>query len=115
MLKAVQEPGLNIPRFTSTISIKNFNYRTREDNIKFYSFFKNKKRIIKYVNSDEGGRFYKNETHNLIYILKEKDKVSLTKDFIWASHNQIVELIRRNMLTIEARNLFASFNIDKVY
>ena len=115
LLKAVQEPGLNIPRFTSTISIKNFNYRTREDNIKFYSFFKNKKRIIKYVNSDEGGRFYKNETHNLIYILKEKDKVSLTKDFIWASHNQIVELIRRNMLTIEARNLFASFNIDKVY
>ena len=114
LLKAVQEPGLVLPRFTTTISIKNFNYKTRNSNIRFYNFFKNQKDIIKYVNSDEGGRFYKNETHNLIRVLKENDKVFLTKNFIWVSHNQIIDLIKRDLITIEARNLFASFNIDKV-
>jgi oxidase EvaA len=114
LLKAVQEPGLVLPRFTTTISIKNFNYKTRNSNIRFYNFFKNQKNIIKYVNSDEGGRFYKNETHNLIRVLKENDKVFLTKNFIWVSHNQIIDLIKRDLITIEARNLFASFNIDKV-
>ena len=113
LLKAVQEPGLILPRFTSTISIKNFDYKKKNNDIKFYNFFK-KNKILKYINSDEGGRFYKNETHNLIYVLKEKDKISLSVDFIWASHNQIIDLIRKNLLTIEARNLFASFNIDKV-
>ena len=114
LLKAIQEPGLVLPKFTSTISIKNFNFKTRNRNVRFYNFFKDKKNTIKYINSDEGGRFYKNETHNLICILKEKDKVLLTRDFIWVSHNQIVDLIKKNHLTIEARNLFASFNIDKV-
>ena len=114
LLKAVQEPGLVLPRFTTTISIKNFNYKTRNSNIRFYNFFKNQKNLIKYVYSDEGGRFYKNETHNLIRVLKENDKVFLAKNFIWVSHNQIIDLIKRDLLTIEARNLFASFNIDKV-
>ena len=35
-------------------------------------------------------------------------------NFIWASHNQVINLINKNLLSIEARNLFASFNIDKV-
>jgi len=38
----------------------------------------------------------------------------LPKKYIWASHNQVVELISKNLLSIEARNLFASFNIDKI-
>ncbi|WP_435149793.1 NDP-hexose 2,3-dehydratase family protein [Candidatus Pelagibacter bacterium nBUS_32] len=67
------------------------------------------------MNSDEGGRFFKNETHNLIKFLKEKEKVRLAKNFKWASHNQVIDLIKRNLLTIEARNLFASFNIDKIH
>ena len=41
--------------------------------------------------------------------------IILPKNFIWASHNQVVDLIKKNFLTIEARNLFASFNIDKIH
>ena len=70
--------------------------------------------MMKFINSDEGGRFYKNETHNLVYVLSSKDKISLRRNFIWASHNQVINLINKNLLSIEARNLFASFNIDKV-
>ena len=43
----------------------------------------------------------------------QKDLI-LSKDYIWVSHNQLVELIKKNLLSIEARNLFASFNIDKI-
>ena len=31
-------------------------------------------------------------------------KVKLKENFIWASHNQVIELINRNKMTIEARN-----------
>ncbi|WP_435090941.1 hypothetical protein ACIJYE_02365 [Candidatus Pelagibacter bacterium nBUS_30] len=51
----------------------------------------------------------------MIKFLKEKEKVRLAKNFKWASHNQVIDLIKRNLLTIEARNLFASFNIDKIH
>ena len=56
----------------------------------------------------------KNETRNMIAFLKNKNKLILSKDYIWVSHNQLVELIKKNLLSIEARNLFASFNIDKI-
>ena len=114
LLNTVQEPGQINPKFTSTVSIKNYASSTKTREIKFAKFF-NRKKVIKFINSDEGGRFYKNESHNLISFVSKKDKIILPKNFIWASHNQVVELIKKNLLTIEARNLFASFNIDKIH
>ena len=114
LLKIDQEPGFMSPRFTSTVAIKNYNPKKANLKIDFLNFFKGKQKMIKFINSDEGGRFYKNETHNLVYILSNKDKLPEKKYFIWASHNQIINLINKNLLSIEARNLFASFNIDKI-
>ena len=86
--------------------------------IGFFRFYlpiiEEKNILIDVVNSDEGGRFYRNETRNIVSELKGTKSISLTKKYIWASHNQIVNLIRQNLLSIEARNLFASFNIDKI-
>ena len=113
LLNAIQEPGQICPKFTSTISIKNYVSSKKIKKIKFFNFF-NRKKVIKFINSDEGGRFYKNESHNLISFISKKDKIILPKNFKWASHNQVIELIKKNLLTIEARNLFASFNIDKI-
>ena len=114
LLQTVLEPGFEKPKFTSTISIKNFNKKHKIKD-KFIKYFKNKKNIlIDVVNSDEGGRFYRNETRNIVSMLKSKKGLNLTKKYIWASHNQIVDLISQNLLSIEARNLFASFNIDKI-
>ena len=114
LLNATQEPGLNDPKFTSSVSIKNYRKSIKNKKIKFLNFL-SKKNVLKFVNSDEGGRFYKNESHNIISIISEKDNIILPKNFIWASHNQVVNLIKKNLLTIEARNLFASFNIDKIH
>ena len=114
LLKIDQEPGFTSPKFTSTVAIKNYNPKKINLKINFLYYFTRKKKMMKFINSDEGGRFYKNETHNLVYVLSSKDKISLRRNFIWASHNQVINLINKNLLSIEARNLFASFNIDKV-
>ncbi len=114
LLQATFEPGLDAPKYTSTVLIKNYNKNNDYKNIKYFNFFK-KQKSIKFINSDEGGRFYKNETNNLIRILKETEKIKKFENFIWVSHNQFVGLIKKNLITIEARNLFACCNIDKIH
>tara|TARA_B100000787_G_scaffold168868_1_gene158555 strand:+ start:975 stop:2231 length:1257 start_codon:yes stop_codon:yes gene_type:complete len=114
LLQYTLEPGFTFPKYTSTVSIKNYNSKNNNTKINFFNFFKKNNKIINFINSDEGGRFYKNETHNSICVLNPKENLSLKKNFIWASHNQVINLINKNLLSIEARNLFASFNIDKI-
>ena len=50
----------------------------------------------------------------MIVFLKNKKDIKVKNNYIWASHNQVIELINKNLISIEARNLFASFNIDKI-
>ena len=38
---------------------------------------------------------------------------NLNSKFIWVSHNQFLDLIRKRMVDIEARLLFTCFNFDK--
>jgi len=114
LLKIINEPGFDQSKYTSTIFEKNFNLNSRK-NIKFLSFFKKNNCLMNLVNSDEGGRFLNNQTRNLINEIKDYKKINLNKNFIWASHNQVIDLIKQNKITIEARNLFACYNIDKIY
>ena len=114
LLKIIKEPGLVSPKFTSTVSIKNYKGSKNNKKIKFLNLF-NKYKGRKFINSDEGGRFYRNESHNLVSFVKNKEKIPLGKNFKWVSHNQVIQLIEKNLLTIEARNLFACCNIDKIH
>ena len=114
LLKIIIEPGLSSAKFTSTLNIKNYNPKKDYSKIEFFNFFKNKNGLQKFIYSDEGGRFYRNETHNYVKILKKNDKLNIKKNFYWVSHNQIIDLINKNLVSIEARNLFACFNIDKI-
>ena len=114
LLKIVSEPGLDQLKFSSTIFEKNFPLKSKK-NVKFLTFFNKKDCLMDVVNSDEGGRFLNNQTRNMIREIKDLKKINLTKDFTWASHNQVVNLINQNKMTIEARNLFACYNIDKIY
>ena len=114
LLKIIDEPGFDQSKYTSTIFEKNFSLNSKK-NIKFLSFFNKKNCLMDLVNSDEGGRFLNNQTRNMINEIKDYKKINLNKDFIWASHNQFINLINQNKITIEARNLFACYNIDKIY
>ena len=113
LLKLINEPGLDNAKYTSTIFEKNFN--TQKKKIKYLSFFKKKKYLMNVVNSDEGGRFFKNQTKNIVTRIKNYKLIRPDKDFVWVSHNQIIKLISENRITIEARILFACYNIDKIY
>ncbi len=114
LLKVTIEPGFNQPKYTSTIFEKNFLLKSKK-NIIYKSFFTKKNCLMNIINSDEGGRFLKNQTRNMIAEINNFKKVKLKENFIWASHNQVIELINRNKMTIEARNLFACCNIDKIH
>ena len=112
-LQITQEPGFSSPKFTTTVNVKNFNFK-KNRNIKYINHFKKNNFKLDVINSDEGGRFFKNESRNIICVLKKQININSSKKYIWASHNQVINLIDQNKLSIEARNLFASFNIDKI-
>jgi dTDP-4-dehydro-6-deoxy-alpha-D-glucopyranose 2,3-dehydratase len=114
LLKIIDEPGFDQSKYTSTIFKKNFSFNSKK-NIKFLSFFNKSSCLMDLINSDEGGRFLNNQSRNMINEIKDYKKINLNKNFIWASHNQVVNLIKQNKITIEARNLFACYNIDKIY
>ena len=76
--------------------------------------FNKQNSIYDITHSDEGGRFYNNQSRNIIKTIKDTKNLKLKDNFVWVSHNQIVDLIKKNLLTIEARNLFACFNIDNI-
>ena len=113
LLKIISELGFDQTKYTSTIFEKNFSIKSKK-NIKYKSLFNKKNCSMDIINSDEGGRFFKNQTRNMICEIKDYNKIKLNDNFVWASHNQVIELINQNKMTIEARNLFASCNIDKI-
>ena len=114
LLKLTLEPGFTKARFTSTVLIKNFNKTKTYNSERYFYFFKKKEGImLNKKSSDEGGRFYKNEVHNIVCSIKKYNTI-YNKNYLWISHNQINELIKKDMLTLEARNLFGYYNIEKL-
>jgi oxidase EvaA len=84
--------------------------------IKKYFFMKKNKNNIIYDNilSDEGGRFYNCQIRYVITLVDFKDIFNIPKNYMFLSHNQIVELIKKKRLDIESRLLFACDNIDHI-
>lgn len=113
LLKISAEPGLKSPKFTSTICERNISNKFNKSS-SLMSFFNKKNTRLDVTYSDEGGRFYENESRNLVGQIPNYKTINSKKNFVWVSHNQIVGLIKRNLITIEARNLFAAYNIDKI-
>ena len=70
--------------------------------------------IFNKVLSDEGGRFFHNQSRNIVIELSNKESLKLKKNYVWVSHNQIVDLIKNKVISIELRNLFACLNIQKI-
>ena len=64
--------------------------------------------------SDEGGRFFHCQIRYIGFLLKNNSKITLPSNYIWVSHNQMINLIKVKKVDIEARLLFGSININKL-
>ena len=116
-------PGLKNPSLSCTVRTSNlkdclnsYNHTNIE---KFYLkkyFIYNKTEKIRYnkIQSDEGGRFFKSQSKNMIVEVPENKKIMINKNYIWMSHNQILHFIKKGIFNIEARILFTCFNVKDI-
>jgi len=122
------KPGLRKPSFTCTVRtsdekscLDEKNYTSLKDNdlmkflLKKY-FVENKKGkiIYKKIQSDEGGRFFHSQSKNIIVQIPEKESIMFNDNYTWMSHNQVLHFIKKGIFNIEARILFACFNIKNI-
>ena len=111
LLKSCVQPGFN--------HIRPHKYHKYEMNSKInydshiLRSIKKKPKLVNSIYSDEGGRFFKNQVVNQAVKLGKDEKIKLKKNYVWVSHNQMINLINRDIITIEARILFAICNINK--
>tara|TARA_B100000787_G_scaffold170166_1_gene164490 strand:+ start:617 stop:1888 length:1272 start_codon:yes stop_codon:yes gene_type:complete len=104
---------------TSDITMYNNNKhlsQIEKNFIKKYFFNKSFKKNIIYDNilSDEGGRFYNCQIRYMISLIDFANIQNIPKNFMFLSHNQIVDMIKNKKLDIESRLLFACDNINYI-
>jgi len=115
-MQIVKEPGYKKPLLTGTICVKDFGIKNYKDNF-FINILKKKKKskiLFNKTLSEEGGRFFHKQNQNIVIEIKNEINIVQKKNFMWLSHNQMVDLIRKGTISIEARNLFLSFNVEKI-
>lgn len=119
-----KKPGLNKSTLSCSVNtsdLKNYNSSNNLENFEkkiLKDFFLNKKRKLKsiYDNilSDEGGRFFNCEIRYKALQLNNNTKIKIPHNYIWISQNQMIEMISKKRIDIEARLLFGCINIDKI-
>ncbi len=63
------------------------------------------------VQSEEGGRFYREQNRNLIIIAGDEIPVELPENYIWMTINQLYTFLKfNNYLNIQARSLIAAIS-----
>ena len=125
LCRYILKPGLKSGVISCTVNTSDINNYSKNHTlninekyfIKKYFFSQYSKKNIIYDNtlSDEGGRFYQCQIRYMISKLLYPDSIKIPNNYIWISHNQIVDMIRDQKLDIEARLLFACANLDYIY
>ena len=119
-----KKPGLKNSTLSCSINTSDINNYQKIDTLSLFQKKllnillkkKNKKIKIVYDNilSDEGGRFYKCEIKYKAILVNKNFNIKLPEDYIWISQNQMIKMIKRKKIDIEARLLFGCINIDKI-
>ena len=123
LVRFTLEPGLKYGSLTCTVNTSNVKNYLKNNNLSFKSkfilknfFFKKNKYSVKYdtIQSDEGGRFYQSQIRYMVIQLNDRQKIKIDKNYKWISQNQMVYLIKKGVLDIEARLLFSCYNFNKI-
>ena len=124
MCRYNKKPGLKTSTLSCSINTSDINNYKKIHTLSVFQkkllknllMKKNKKFKIVYDNilSDEGGRFYNCEIKYKALLVNKNFNIKLPKDYIWISQNQMIKMIKRKKIDIEARLLFGCINIDKI-
>jgi oxidase EvaA len=124
LCRYILKPGLRDSGLTCTINTSDIKNFTKNNLMLFQQkmltkFFFNKKfcynKIFDNILSDEGGRFYHCQIRYMAMLLPEKLNFRTPSNYIWISQNQMVDIIKKKKLDIEARLLFGAINIKKIF
>jgi oxidase EvaA len=110
--------NFDIIEFAPTVQCLTGNYKnSNSSNIPFleYVLQADKSKIIfDNLQSEEGGRFYKEQNRNMLVWAGDEVSDKLPDNFIWMTLNQLQTFIRyNNYINIQARSLLAALNFKK--
>ena len=124
LCRYILKPGLTRSTLTCTANSSDLTGFKKNNNISTFQkkiindLFLNKKfnrlKIYDNIMSDEGGRFFHCQIRYIGLILDKGFKIMLPSNYIWVSHNQMIDLIKNKKVDIEARLLFGILNINKL-
>ena len=120
LCRYILKPGLKGGKFSCSANFSDIKDFKNNMNIPLYEkkiinlFFTKKNFLYNNIHSDEGGRFYHTQIKRVIVYDDDQIDKKLNPKFIWVSHNQFLNLIKKRMVDIEARLLFTCFNFEKI-
>ena len=105
----------DIIEFAPTVQCLTGNYRqTKEGALPFldYVLAANPQQIVfDTLQSEEGGRFFREQNRNMIIIAGDEVSVELPDNYIWMSLNQLYTFLKfNNYLNIQARSLISAIS-----
>jgi len=118
LCRFVLKPGSTTNTYSCTVNTSNLSELKRNNSLTnfqkkiLFRYFLNrsKKKIYDNILSDEGGRFYHAQIKYTAYKLKVNENIKLPMNYIWLSYNQMIDLIKKRKIDIEARLLFGILN-----
>ena len=121
LCRYILKPGSKVSTYTCSVNTSKFNnYKKNKDLTDFQKklisdYFVNSKfeKLYDNILSDEGGRFYHSQIRYMACKLNKKHHIKLPENYIWLSQNQIIDLIKKQQVDIEARLLFGIVNFEE--
>ena len=124
LCRYILKPGLRSSVLSCTVNTSEFQNYTNDSNLSSFqkkiikNFFLSQQykkfKIYDNIMSDEGGRFYHCEIRNLALLLNGSSNINLPLNYIWISQNQMIKLIKKKKIDIEARLLFGCLNVNNL-
>jgi len=124
LCRYIIKPGLKKSVLTCTVNTSNIKNFYSDKNLPMVQkklikeFFLNRKynkfKLFDNIMSDEGGRFYHSQIRYLGLSINDNINIKLYPNYIWVSHNQMVNMIKQKKFDIEARLLFGCLNVSNL-
>jgi len=107
--------NFDVIEFAPTVQCLTGNYRhSKKGSIPFLEYILKAPKenvIFDTFQSEEGGRFFREQNRNLIVLAGDEISVDLPPDFIWMTLNQLNEFLKfNNYLNIQARSLISAIS-----